>query len=159
MSENSVLLNLHGASYRFDILKQVSAAGPKIEVKEDEINDAGIDANPNHIVTAMPGNVATPSNEIIFVKQDGKYTVMAGHGQMELQKAHPKFKGVYVGRLVSSVALKKAKVVEDTPEEVEQPKAAPAYDERFANRPRVTTGRKPYKTPFGTYDSPRKRYG
>lgn len=133
MTENDkTLLILNGVKYVLDIVHLQAKGGPTIAVKEDELNDG---SNPEHVRSIVPSTAVVEENDIVFYKQHGKYTILCGQDRATAKRAAADYSGVLKGRLLSSVALKNAKLMPPQSEVVEAP-AAPTYAPSFANKPR-----------------------
>jgi hypothetical protein len=113
---------------------------PLIAVKVEELNKfTGPDVNKEHIVTTKPDYPQLGTSEIVFYKQHGAYTVIAGQDRVTEQLAAGQ--PVIKGRLVSSPCLKKYRV--ETPLVKASGVRAPyvdvlAHHARISNPPRFS---------------------
>lgn len=126
--QDRTLLTLNGVQYRLALVKQNARPGPEIAATFAELNDH---SKVEHQVVLDPALTELDIGPVIFFKQNGKYTVLTGFGKF-FTDGIPHTTPVR-GRLISSVALKNAKLQLAVEPEVV---AAPVYDNNFANRPR-----------------------
>lgn len=98
------------ATYEFATLLKVSKSGPNVIIKSNEINDGTEQFPEQHRVKI---NSSTPFNDngsIVFFKQNGKYTIILGSETYKAMKLKDSNLNEFHGYLVSTVALKKAKI-------------------------------------------------
>lgn len=125
-----LLFNAH-AHYLDALLAQTRTA-PSIGVEREKVD---LDISNLFYIGIQPAS-ATPSNsEVVFVKYDGRFVVLLG--QDKVRAALEQSQATIRGRLLSSPALKKARV----PEEVIEVPVPKTYTEEFANRPRWSDNR------------------
>ena len=127
-----VIMFLANSKYFLDSVLKIGKSGLTISVNENEINST---ANPEHIVTLSREFSALDSEEVIFYKQHGKFTIISGRNRIAEAKASPKFKGEHKGRLITTVALKRARIDEPVIEET----PVKNYPSEFSNKPRFSS--------------------
>lgn len=101
------ILEIGNNKYDLEKVKKIGASGPIINVSEDQLNDFNHEEFKVNLITSFP---IVDIGAVIFYKQNGKYTVLLGKQSILGQKVKSKFNGEYNGHLISSVALKKAKL-------------------------------------------------
>lgn len=114
--KNSNLLMIGEVKYDLDKVLIIGATGPIIIIKESELNDISTLENKPKIISSETFDDSGP---VIFYKQQGKYTVLLGSKSINIRG------GKLKGHLISSVALKRAKILD----EVSEP-ASEQYDSR-----------------------------
>lgn len=141
MEDTGPMLTLgNAAKYRLDAAIGQGKAGPQITVTREELNTGD---QPEHSITVSNTDIDIDQEEVVFYKQHGKWTILFGRAKAHAQlEKHQKV----TGRILSSPALKKAKLVEEA-EVPDVPATPPQYNEGFANRPRFQD-RKPNDRPY-----------
>lgn len=106
----SALLLFKDAKYRVSAILGLLKQAPVIEVKPEDINPIVVFTAENERFATRfePDTADFKVSEIVFFKQEGKYTVLMG--QTKAQRAVQDGQAVIKGRLVTSVGLKKAVV-------------------------------------------------
>ena len=102
-----VIMTLHGKSYDADMVKKIGGSGIPVSIKTDDIN---LDDHPDHIVSFDIPNFTFDSLSVVFYKQHGKYTPIMGRKQVLEAVAAMKQNSEVRGKLVTSVALKRARI-------------------------------------------------
>ena len=127
MIDKGTVMIFNGHEYKLSLVHALGKNGPSICVDAKEINSVLVNENHEQQVTfepTAPDQDSIKSYGVIFVKQAGKYTVLIGREGIDLT-------GKVRGKLISSVALKKALVSNTLVTEVKP------YDSAFANTPRI----------------------
>lgn len=106
-NNTSALLLFKDAKYRVSAILGLLKQAPVIEVKPEDINPIVVFTaeNERFATRFQPDTADFKIGEIVFFKQEGKYTVLMG--QTKAQRAVQDGQ-VVKGRLVTSVGLKKA---------------------------------------------------
>lgn len=102
----NIHITIGGINHYCDGVLKVAGSGPLISVKEEELN---LVEDPEFCVK-INGKIETIPKYPIFLKHNGKYVVLVGKELIDEQKKGKRFSGLIEGKLVSSVALKKARV-------------------------------------------------
>jgi hypothetical protein len=149
-AEQRVLV-LGDAEYDLDAVIKIGASGPLIKITAEEINETNNGQYPEHVVAFKPEAVSEEMNNrssMLFYKQHGKFTILVGRETYDRLKTEKNFPGTVSGRLLSSPALKKAKLIEYVEGEIIEERPAQEhrtsrYDSRFGNGkpPRYNDGR------------------
>jgi hypothetical protein len=104
---NTDILKFGDNTYALAKVLMIGASGPVVDIKKDDINDRRADA---YRVTVVSKEPFTDNGPVIFYKQHGKFTILAGERTAEKAMNNPKFNGLLNGRLISSIALKKTRL-------------------------------------------------
>jgi hypothetical protein len=103
-----------GEEYRLAQLLSLAKNAPRLEVKLDELNLLGItklamarEEQP-YVAVHVPILPEYQEHEVVFYKQEGKYTVLFGHEKVRL--AYNEGKLFFKGRLISGPVLKKTRI-------------------------------------------------
>lgn len=124
------LLILNGQRYKLSQLLVIANTAPTIGINATDINDG---SNSEHRVSFEPAtpiaNDHQPMLPIVF-KQHGKFTVLLGETLIK--------DGMNKVRLLSTPALKKARLPDPNTLTIPPAPIQPSYSAEFANRPRVT---------------------
>lgn len=109
-TNTSALLFFKDAKYRVSAIHGLLKQAPVIEVKAEDINPVVCIApeNDKFKVRFEPDTPEQKIGEIVFFKQEGKFTVLLG--QTKATRALHDGQAIIKGRLVTSVGLKKALV-------------------------------------------------
>jgi hypothetical protein len=94
-------------TYALDKVLMIGASGPSIDVSEYDINDDMVNPYKVKVVSKTP---FVDDGQVIFYKQHGKFTILAGKLTAEKAMKNGKYNGRLNGRLISSIALKKTKL-------------------------------------------------
>ena len=102
-----VIMSLHGKCYDADMVKKIGGSGIPVSIKLSDIN---LDDNPDHLVSFDIPNFSFDELSVVFYKQHGKYTPIMGkkHVLSHLETLKPNLE--VRGKLVTSVALKRARI-------------------------------------------------
>lgn len=100
-------MTLHGKSYDADMVKKIGGGGIPVTIKTSDIN---LDDHPDHLVTFDIPNFSFDELSIVFYKQHGKYTPIMGRKKVLEAVAAPKNISEVRCKLVTSVALKRARI-------------------------------------------------
>lgn len=92
------ILTLNEVQYAFEKVTKAAASGPIVTLKTDDI------------VVLNEMNLNSPTGQIIFFKRDGRYLILAGKELYLAAISSPKFNNEVKGHLISTVALKKARL-------------------------------------------------
>ena len=143
------VLCLAGNKYSIPALITIGMSGPTIKIKENELNGIDDQFIEDHTVTFEPASIKEEmdSKPLILFKQHGKYTILLGQAFIDKIKNSKNHNGTFVGKLVSTPALKKARInilegetiIEETSSIVSSNKQR--YDREFANNPRIVNKR------------------
>lgn len=109
---NRVLI-LGDYKYGFDDVVKLGASGPIINVDENDNNPSDeSQENEDYRVMFDSDALAKEASEkyVLFYKQNGKYTVLLGNNKLDETKTGAKYKGVLTGKLISTPAIKKARI-------------------------------------------------
>lgn len=127
---SSPIMTLGGYNYDLDLVLKIGKTGIMASIKETELNDG---TEPMHQVTLSEEFKGLDDEAVIFFKQSGKFTVISGKNKIETIKSGSKYKGEIPGHIITSVALKKARLIEETEDDVVVD--TPAYNTRPTHRP------------------------
>lgn len=123
------VLVLNGARYRLEEVLQQAKLAPVVTIKYEELNPIGDGQLPECVVTYEPPLPQMGDNGVLFYKQHGKYTVLSGANRIEQARAEKHYKGEHIGRLLSSMVMKKTRV--EVPEPVREVRPAnPVLNQR-----------------------------
>ena len=114
-------LHLGGVEYDANIVLALAKSGPKIAIDVSDINAFDSSWVDKEHKVSLRGNV--PDEVVVLFKQHGKYTVLMGMAKVREALEQPK---KVVGRLISTPALKRAKVERES-----------VSDSSFKNTPRL----------------------
>jgi hypothetical protein len=130
----SALLLFKDAKYRVSALLGLLKQAPVIEVKRDDINPITVllPENAKFKVQLEPDTPELKLGEVVFFKQEGKYTVLMG--QTKAQRALQDGQAILKGRLVTSVGMKKALVVDIVRETLRASDQPTAIQQAFAKQ-------------------------
>ncbi|WP_233874339.1 hypothetical protein [Paraburkholderia adhaesiva] len=99
------VLTFKGQQYRLDLLKSLLKHAKPIDVWPEEINPAGAPDSPFHVRFSRHAADGTQT-EIVFFRQEGKYTVLLG--QAEVARLIARGARPIVGSIISGPMLKRA---------------------------------------------------
>lgn len=103
-----------GEEYRLDQILSLAKSGPPIEVKLEELNLLGVKKIANareeapYVAVHQPALQEYREGQVVFFKQEGKYTVLFGHDKLAL--AIDAGQTVFKGKLLSGPVLKRARI-------------------------------------------------
>jgi len=100
----SSVLTVAGHDHNLDKVKIIGESGPVISVTEDQLN------TDNDCVKISTMGEFSNDGCIIFLKQEGKYVILLGTKTANDIILSPKYNGTLSGRLISHIALKKARI-------------------------------------------------
>lgn len=135
------LLILNGQAYDLLPLLKTIRSCPLVAIKVEELNASlGFTTDKEHIVTTKPDYPQLGTSEVVFYKQHGAYTVLAG--QVLVSRYLADQFPIIKGRLVSTPGLKKHRV--ETPPIRSNGAPAPyvdvlAHHARVSNPPRFSS--------------------
>jgi hypothetical protein len=163
---SSAILHFKDSKYRLSAILGLVKQAPPIEVKPEDINPITVFTPENAIykVSITPDVPEMKVGEIVFYKQEGKFTVLLG--QQSAIRAIQDAKGLIKGRLISGPGLKKTRIEEAPPPvdihapvyEPEPSRAAakPSYNNERATRSYHSDSR---RTPSSNVTVTRKGFG
>jgi hypothetical protein len=161
---SSAILHFKDSKYRLSAILGLVKQAPPIEVKPEDINPITVftEANAIYKVSVEPDMPETKIGEIVFYKQEGKFTVLLG--QQSAIRAIQDGKGLIRGRLISGPVLKKTRIEEASPPvdihapiyESREERPAPSYNNERASRGYHSDSR---RTPSSNVTVTRKGFG
>ncbi len=107
-------LQFKGEEFRLGQLLSLAKAAPPIEVKLDDLNLLGITKQAmakeeqRYIAVHEPALPEYTNQDVIFFKQEGKFTVLFGHNKVGA--AINDGKSIFKGRLISGPLLKRTRI-------------------------------------------------
>lgn len=136
------VIEVNGHKHNLGLMLARAGSCPLIDVDVAEIE---IDAE-----FAKPWDLSFKDMSPIVYKHAGKLLVIVGvdHVRKAVEKNQPKLKA----RLLTSVALKSARIIEPEPERTVTPPSAPFNPPRFSER-------RPYNSNRPSYNEDRPTYG
>ena len=142
--------------YRLEALKAQLSRAPLIEVSTEDINPPGVGEGPFQVQfssSAMDG----PGEEVTFFRQEGKFTVLLGQLYVQEQLADG---ATHVsGRIISSPALKRARIGSPFTDESVLPPRDPAPVEAPVSTRTRSAEQRHLRPPARTGGDGRPRYG
>ena len=109
MADKSDVIVISGHRYKLDKVLAIGATGPAIDVLDADLNGDILEPYKAVLIAKF---TFIDNGPVIFYKQNGKYTIILGKDTARKQVANPKFNGAINGHLISSVAIKKARIEE-----------------------------------------------
>lgn len=106
VNENDVL-SIGVVRYNLETVLKLAKIGPNVIIGGSQLNNTEIDEFKIKLETAEP---FPDTGSIIFFKQNGGYTIILGSETAYKTMNNQKFDGSYPGYLISTVALKKARL-------------------------------------------------
>ena len=114
MNENqSAIMFFNGSQYTLANIVALGKIGPTINIQIEDINlYEGPNQKTEHVVVFNPPqqNPAADDGSIVFYKQHGRYTVLLGKNTLVSKILVKDFTNNIKGRLISTPALKKARI-------------------------------------------------
>ena len=101
------VLVLDSKRYYLDKVMKIGASGPVISINIKDLNEDLSDPFKVDVGTRNPFH---DDGSIVLYKQQGKYTIILGKTTYQKEVSKSKFAGIITGHLLSSVAMKKARV-------------------------------------------------
>lgn len=102
-----VVIIINEKKYLLDKVVRLGKSGITANIAETDVNDL----NDETYVPKFTKNIQSINDDsIIFYKQNGKFTVLSGRNKVLEAKKDPKFKGKYFGHILTSVAIKGARI-------------------------------------------------
>ena len=102
-----------GARHQYDLERVLTLGGAAVPVDINmvDLNIDDTDSSPCQVVITDYDPAYKDDGTIIFYKQLGKYTILCGGQTAKKDVSKPNFNNVLHGKLLSTVALKKAKIM------------------------------------------------